>query len=647
VVASYTRALYLLSGAAAVCLAGNAAAAAASNDAASSTSATVASADTKTSPTIGEVVVTARRVRENIQKVPVAVTAFSGAQLEQLAIRTPSDLQFAVPSLTATGTFGHTFGSYAIRGLTAGVVTYFSEAPGGPTTVGMPFFDLASTQVLNGPQGTLFGRSGAAGAILITPEHPNLSKFGGFMDLTFGDYGREQLTGVINIPLVSDKLALRLAVHREHIDGYTSLIGNPITGTPGSSEKLDESNSNSIRVGLEWKPGRFDNYLVYSRIDINETPGAQVLSGVNSLTGLLALPSAFYPFVFGGICATAVTDGFSPNSATCVAQRSATLAQIKASLTAEGARIAAGGNAVRSTFADPLLPPNEKVLHSDVVDVAQYDFGELGGLTTLIAKNIFSYQRDTDVQAWSVDGLGGLLEDGIATSSPVDTWSVSAQLVGNGAVGAEGPPTQTYTEEFQLHGDAGHGLLDWTGGAFYQFIRYPTNLAGVPNVFHVFDGLFTPNLGYNVAFGYQDGGYTDEEAAYGQATINLAKWGVHGLSLTGGIRDTKDYTNQPSFTPVTNFPSGVLTPGALVVAKSASSGYNYTFAVDEQVTDKLLIYATTRKAYVPGGVNTVLGINGGNNNLPNYSPTYQPELVKDYEIGVKTDFCNCSPPAAD
>jgi iron complex outermembrane receptor protein len=621
-----------------------AALAAASSAQAQAQSAPNATAQAQTAPAaaesdqsgLGTVIVTARRVKENLQKVPVSVTALSGKQMQQQSIITPSDLQFAVPSLTVNGVFGHLTGNYTIRGLSTGVVTYFSEAPGGPTQVGMPFFDLASTQVLNGPQGTLFGRSAAAGAVLITPEHPNLSSYGGLLDLNLGDYGRNQLTGVVNIPIISDELALRIAYHHEHIDGYTSLIGNPIVGTPASSQKLDESNSDSLRVGLEWKHGHFDNYAVYDLIDVDQTPGGQVLSGANPGVALLNLPAAAGPAVFGSVCATAVADGLSPNAGACISQRLNLLAETRATLVGEAARLASGGDgAVRSTIASGDLPAFEKLQHQDLVDIAQYDFGQLG-FTTLTAKNVFSYQTDTSVTSWTVDGVGGLLEEAVAASTGIQQYSLSAQQNGNLGVGGDGPPTQTFTDEFQLHGDAADRLISWTAGGYYQYIKFPTNLGGVPNIFKVFDGTLQPNLGYSAAFGFQDGGHSQEEAGYGQATVDLSRVGVHGLSITGGIRNTWDTTNQPSFSPVINSVTGQITPGALIPAMTKSSGINYTLAADEQVTKNLLLYATARQGYVPGGVNEVIGATTGN--LPNFTPTFAPETVQDIELGAKADF---------
>jgi iron complex outermembrane receptor protein len=618
----------LMTGTAVLCFTAGAAHAATSN-------AARPGADAGEPQALAEVVVTARRVNEDIQKVPVAVTAISALQLKQQSIITPTDLQFAVPSLTVTGVYGRLSGNYAIRGLSTGVSTYFAEAPDGPTQIGMPFFDLSSVQVLNGPQGTLFGRSGAAGAVLITPQHPNMSNYDGLFDVSVGDYGRAQITGAVSIPIVKDQLAMRIAFHHEHIDGYTSQIGNSATGTAGNNQKLDESNSNSLRVALEWKHDRFSNYIVYDVVDVDQAPAAQVLAGSNPAVGILNLPPAYAAATFGRVCTTAVGLGLSPNRNACIAQRTGLLADAKASLIAEAARTAKGGGAVRSTLASSDLPLFEKLLHQDVIDVAQYDFGDLG-FTTLSAKNIFSYQTDTTATAFIVDGIAGLLENDVGASASGQKFSLSAQQIGNHATGGEGPATQTFTEEFQLHGDAGGGLLKWTAGAYYQYINYPKNLAGIPNTYRAFSGVLTPNLGFAAAYGFQAGGHSTEEAGYGQVTLDLARLGVHGLSITGGGRGTWDNTDQPTYSVVTNYVTGHYSPGVLIHSTSSSSGVNYTFSIDEQVTPTLLLYATARQGYVPGGANLNVGAVAAN--LPNFTQDYLSETVKDIELGVKADF---------
>ena len=99
--------------------------------------------------------------------------------------------------------------NYSIRGVGQGLVggatvtSYFAEAPFGPTGPSMPFFDIASVQVLKGPQGTLFGRATVAGAVLVQPNAPTSDSFYGSVNGKFGNLGRSDLNVMFNVPVIA------------------------------------------------------------------------------------------------------------------------------------------------------------------------------------------------------------------------------------------------------------------------------------------------------------------------------------------------------------------------------------------------------------------------------------------------------------
>ncbi|MGE0409011.1 MAG: TonB-dependent receptor plug domain-containing protein, partial [Amphiplicatus sp.] len=291
------------------------------------------------------ITVTARRKEENVQSVPVTVTALPGDELKTRNILAPSDLQFAAPSVTVQAELGRLGGTFTVRGLNAGTVTYFAEAPGGPTAIGMPFFDEASVQVLNGPQGTLFGRTAAAGAVLVTPRRPDLDGFGGYADVSVGDYGRLQATAALNLPLIENELAIRAVYHREHIDGFTeqfrpSVIVNGLPGVVDPSKNLDEVDNQSIRLSAEWNRGAFKNYAVYSYLNIDQTGPGHILAYANPALANLNRNASFFA---GQSYCTSTAD-----PAACGAYRAATMAQVKSLVQTELARSQAGGS-VRMT----------------------------------------------------------------------------------------------------------------------------------------------------------------------------------------------------------------------------------------------------------------------------------------------------------
>ena len=128
---------------------------------------------------IETITVTARRRAEDLEKVPLNVTAISGDVLREQEIKTATDLQTVAPTLTVTGTLGsRDTDVFTIRGQSQpfggadpGVQTYFAEVPYNASGPGS-FFDMSNVQVLSGPQGTLFGRNTTGGAVLFEPQRP-------------------------------------------------------------------------------------------------------------------------------------------------------------------------------------------------------------------------------------------------------------------------------------------------------------------------------------------------------------------------------------------------------------------------------------------------------------------------------------------
>lgn len=179
------------------------------------------------------IVVTARRVEENLQDVPISITVFDQEQLTKRNITAANDLATYTPSLSSNERFGQEKSSFAIRGFnqegetdpTVGV--YFAEvvgvrAAGGTTsgsTVGAgAFMDLENVQVLKGPQGTLFGRNTTGGAVLLVPRKPT-ADFEGYIEGSAGNYDMHRIQGALNIPL-AETFKVRLAADHMKRDGY-------------------------------------------------------------------------------------------------------------------------------------------------------------------------------------------------------------------------------------------------------------------------------------------------------------------------------------------------------------------------------------------------------------------------------------------
>src|SRR5271170_7266297 len=191
---------------------------------------------TNSSVGLAEVIVTARRIEEKIQQVPITIQAFTAAELREQGIQTTNDLQYAVPGIYLGGQSSRDNPAYDIRGETRtgqtaaspfGVVIYYDDVPLQTNLgVSVPPFDMASIQVLKGPQGTLFGRNTTGGAILTYPVEPSY-KFGGYVSAEGGNYSYVEQEGAINLPLIDDKVAVRISAHHELRDGYTKDLYGP------------------------------------------------------------------------------------------------------------------------------------------------------------------------------------------------------------------------------------------------------------------------------------------------------------------------------------------------------------------------------------------------------------------------------------
>ena len=214
-------------------------------------------ATTAEPPAIGEVVVTARRRTENVQDVPLAVTAVSGAALQKQGVTNTYELVRAAPALNVniSAGGGQNQPQYTIRGQRQGdtppsldpsVGTYLGDiVMERPFGFAQQFFDLQNVQVLKGPQGTLFGRNTTGGAIIIQPNLPT-GEFDAGIHGTLGNYNLHEVDGYVNIPLAGDQMALRLAAQHTDRDGYIKDI---------STHQDDENeNENAFRLSLRIKP---------------------------------------------------------------------------------------------------------------------------------------------------------------------------------------------------------------------------------------------------------------------------------------------------------------------------------------------------------------------------------------------------------
>lgn len=177
---------------------------------------------------IEEIVVTAEKRETSLQDTPLAVSAFTGADLDAAGMEEIEDLTFAVPNLHFGRTIGGPLGGggITIRGISSAggdrstafhVDGIYVDAGAAPEV--LTFFDVERVEVLRGPQGTLYGRNATGGAINVISRPPSPDfEIGG--DVQVGTYDQIRSRAVLNAPFIGDRLLARLSLVQEDRDGF-------------------------------------------------------------------------------------------------------------------------------------------------------------------------------------------------------------------------------------------------------------------------------------------------------------------------------------------------------------------------------------------------------------------------------------------
>jgi len=210
-----------------------------------------------------ELVVTAQRREENLQKAAVAVSAVAGDTLAKASVTQATDLTRLIPSvqiapaasftqiyLRGVGTFGAN--AFAEQGVAFNLDGVYLSRPAAPAGL---FYDLERIEVLKGPQGTLYGRNATGGAINVITAKPKLGSTSGQVSAEYGNYDAVKASGAVNLPLGED-VALRIAGQLAKHDGYFS-------------DGYDDEDTKAVRAQLRYDPaGGFDATISLDYADV-------------------------------------------------------------------------------------------------------------------------------------------------------------------------------------------------------------------------------------------------------------------------------------------------------------------------------------------------------------------------------------------
>ncbi len=262
------------------------------------------------------IIVTATRRAQDVQDIPLAVTAISPQQLEAQRVVNIQQVAALAPSFTSSQA-QLASGSVVLRVRGVGTTSNnigFESAVGifidgayqaRPGVALSEFVDVERVEVLRGPQGTLFGRNTSAGALNITNARPDVTSFGGFVNAEYGNFDEKSLQGAINLPVVQDTLAVRFTGAWRERDGFLDVVDR--TGAKiGETNTVDQWLVRG-QVGWDTESGLRGRIIAdYSKsqssccgaIELYQTP--LVTAGAYAAVGLGARGGNGQPFVSTG-----------------------------------------------------------------------------------------------------------------------------------------------------------------------------------------------------------------------------------------------------------------------------------------------------------------------------------------------------------
>ncbi|HEV7613688.1 MAG TPA: TonB-dependent receptor plug domain-containing protein [Steroidobacteraceae bacterium] len=543
-----------------------------------------------------EITVTAQRRTESLSRTPIAVEVLKPDDLEKQAIVSESDLQAAVPGLLVRAGATSNALNYSIRGQTvdvnsssqSSVLPYFNEVQvGGGSSKGgasaTSFYDLESVQVLKGPQGTLFGRNSTGGAVLFQTAKPT-DEFGGYLSSWFGNYKEVKVEGAINLPIVSDKLLLRISGFYESRDGYQENLLN--------GARLGNVDSRSGRISLTFKPtDGFRNDLV---IDYSKQGGNNIeIVGIDTFA-----PSSGKGFVPGSFLYSPLVD-----SAFGAGSWAAFLAK-HPGLNPAGLSAAV---AQQANTRDPLhvrldSPDYHRSENTIVTNTSALD---LNADTKIRA--IIGYGHVIYANAYEYDG----------TEFPLDN------LAPQGVAGS----LHQYSGELQLQGTTLASRLKYVTGLYLSDEKEITRATtAILDLSPVTGPIIQLNQGSVESKDY---------AAYAQGTYDLSEvTSLQGLGFTLGGRYSRDEVSNLHFAKDA-FIAGGAPPGATFKnpLSDTFNQFSWTIGLQEQVNSNLMVYAASRRSFRSGGFNFYAPP------LPGFGDVggseFHPEQATDGELGVK------------
>jgi iron complex outermembrane receptor protein len=492
---------------------------------------------------VGEVVVTAERRAEDVQRVPIAITALEGGSLDSQGITGFKELSTRVPSLRFGA--GVTGGENVItmRGLGSQNTTPGGDSPVAynvdgiylqrTTAIDPEFYDISRVEVLRGPQGTLYGRNSVGGSVNVVTNKPTDTVEAG-IDALYGNYNAVTVRGYLSGPIFDAngiKVEGRLtALHASH-DGYSTNLST----APTATHNEDAEDYTMVRGQLKIDVGSDLDLLLMASTSQGKDPAAFNVAWWETptrFTGPLGIPA-------GSPCDFSTQARFNP-----------------------------------------------RVFCHDTADTASNRVNLFAGTLTWR----LPFADFTSVTAYGTSRVSQV-SDGDGSDLPI-------------AIGAPWYLRQyQFSEEVRLASKEGPSPVKWLAGFIYFYADNYENFGYADNGFNdTAPSIFTDDF----AFLSHGNTITKSWAPFGQVDIDLAKTSIGvPLTITGGLRYTHDEKYGFNFLNF-ELPLACPGPGGSCEIAQGPFDMSWgqvtgKFGLNYQVTDSLMVYASVSRGYLSGG----------------------------------------------
>ena len=528
-----------------------------------------------------EVVVTARRREENLQEVPVAISALTAEELEIRSIENIRDLQMILPNvdIRGGGITGGTSGLFTIRGI-PGVARYIDDVvqSGGADAL-QNVVELERIEVLRGPQGTYFGKNAISGAIQYVTLKPQ-EEFGARIKTTFGQYNRADIVANVDIPL-SDTVLTKVTAASLSRDGYVDSLH--------VDESYGDIDNTVLRGMLQWQPN--DSFTALLTATYNNNDANMQANVLWDVVENFPVPWGMAPWSCGG----------GPDCYNAAGR------ELTDELHAYGQR---EQYLSESTFAGDGYDSTDESFSANL----SWDIGD-----ALTFRSITS-TRNSD---W------GVFFDMDSTQYVLfDWWDYQER--------------EETSQEFQLLG--GSDRLDWVVGVFYHDLEELTK-DQIWETWEQPGSINCPRIRTCPRYRHAENLIAREDTAiFAEVVISLTEQLSLTVGARYSEEDfySEVYANGEGIREPqqgTRYFGQVLrtdAQGAPFIFNAGFDAFTPRLALQYQFNDNIMGYITGAEGFNGGGVNSLF-----NSELPDNGITpYNGELLTNYEIGVRSDLAD-------